>query len=103
MAPSDIRIHPNAKFVYSANRGDDSVAVFNIDEGTGRLTRVEIVKTGGQGPREMNIEPSAKFLFVCNLQSNDVTTFALDGNTGKMTQVSKLSVPRAAVIDFATL
>ncbi len=102
VAPSDIRIHPNAKFVYSANRGDDSVAVFAIDEGTGRLTRVEVVKTGGQGPREMNIEPSGKFLFVCNLQSNDVATFALDGNTGKMTQVAKLSVPRAAVIDFAT-
>jgi 6-phosphogluconolactonase len=103
VAPSDIRIHPNAKFVYSANRGDDSVAVFAIDEGTGRLTRIEVVKTGGQGPREMNIEPSGKFLFICNLQSNEVATFALDGNTGKMTQVAKLSVPRAAVIDFAML
>jgi 6-phosphogluconolactonase len=103
VAPSDIRIHPNAKFVYSANRGDDSVAVFAIDEGTGRLTRVEVVKTGGQGPREMNIEPSGKFLFVCNLQSNEVVTFALDGNTGKMTQAAKLSVPQAAAIDFATL
>ena len=51
----------------------------------------------------MNIEPSGKFLFVCNLQSNDVVTFALDGNTGKMTQAAKLSVPQAAVIDFATL
>jgi len=67
------------------------------------LTRVEVVKTGGQGPREINIEPSGKFLFVCNLQSNDVTSFALDGNTGKMTQVAKLSVSRAAVIDFAML
>ncbi len=102
VAPSDIRIHPNAKFVYSANRGDDSVAVFAIDEGTGRLTWVEVVKTGGKGPREMNIEPSGKFLFVCNLQSNEVVTFALDGNTGRMTQVAKLSVPQAAVIDFAS-
>jgi len=67
------------------------------------LNRVEVVRTGGRGPREMNIEPSGKFLFVCNLQSNDVVTFALDGNTGKMTQVAKLSVPQAAVIDFATL
>ena len=103
VAPSDIRIHPNAKFVYSANRGDDSIAVFAIDEGTGRLNRVEVVKTGGQGPREMNIEPSGRFLFVCNLQSNDVVTFALDGNTGKMTQVAKLGVLQAAVVDFVTL
>ena len=103
VSPTDIRIHPNAKFVYSANRGDDSVAVLAIDEATGRMTRVEVVKTGGTGPREINIEPSGKFLFVCNLQSNDVVTFALDGDTGKMTQVAKLSVPQAAVIDFATL
>lgn len=101
--PSNIRLHPNAKFVYSANRGDDSIAVFAVDEVTGRLTRVDVVKTGGQGPREMNIEPSGKFLFVCNLQSNDVVTFALDGDTGKMTQVAKISVPQATVIDFAAL
>ena len=67
------------------------------------MARVDIVKTGGQGPRELNIEPSGKYLFVCNLQSNDVVTFALDGNTGKMTQVAKVSVPQAAVIDFAVL
>lgn len=103
VSPTDIRIHPNAKFVYSQNRGDDSTAVFAIDEGTGRLTRIEVVKTGGQGPREMNIEPSGKFLFVCHPGSNDVVTFALDADTGKMTQVAKLSVPQAAVIDFATL
>jgi 6-phosphogluconolactonase len=101
--PSNIRIHPSGRFVYSANRGDNSIAVFAVDEETGRLTRVEITKTGGQGPREMNVEPSGKYLFVCNLQSNDVVTFALDGNTGKMTQVAKVSVPQAAVIDFALL
>jgi 6-phosphogluconolactonase len=103
VSPTDIRIHPNSKFVYSANRGDDSVAVFAVNEATGGLTRVEVVKTGGQGPREINIEPSGKFLFSCNLQSNDVTSFALDGNTGKMTQVAQISVLRGAVIDFALL
>jgi 6-phosphogluconolactonase len=103
VAPSNIRMHPNGKFIYSANRGDDSIALFAIDEGTGRMSRVDVVKTGGQGPREMNIEPSGKFLFVCNLQSNDVVTFALDGDTGRMNQSAKLSVPQAAVIDFATL
>jgi len=103
VAPSNIRMHPNGKFVYSANRGDDSIAIFGIDEGTGRMNRVDVVKTGGQGPREMNIEPSGKFLFVCNLQSNDVVSFALDGDTGKIKQTAKLGVPLAAVIDFATL
>ena len=93
----DIRMHPNAKFIYSANRGDDSIAIFSIDEATGRMAPVETVKTGGRGPREMNFDPSGKFLFACNLQSNDVTTFAVDANTGKMTQGPKVDVPQAAV------
>jgi 6-phosphogluconolactonase len=103
VAPSNIRMHPNGKFIYSANRGDDSIAIVAIDEGTGRMNRLDVVKTGGQGPREMNIEPSGRFLFVCNLQSNDVVTFALDGATGRMNQTARTGVPLAAVIDFATL
>lgn len=103
VAPSDIRIHPNGKFVYSANRGDDSIAIFAIDERSGRMNRLDVVKTGGQGPREMNIDPSGKFLFVCNLQSNDVVTFMLDRDTGRMNQTAKAGVPLAAVIGFATL
>ncbi|MEQ1884957.1 MAG: lactonase family protein [Bryobacteraceae bacterium] len=103
VSPTDIRIHPNGKFVYSANRGDDSVAVFEVDEKSGKLNRIEVTKTGGQGPREINIDPSGAFLFSCNLQTNDVTTFALNANTGKMTQSAKVSVLRGAVIDFALL
>jgi 6-phosphogluconolactonase len=103
VAPLDIRLHPNGKFVYSANRGDNSIATFALDEGTGRMNRVDITKTGGQGPREMNIEPSGKFLFVCNLQSNDVVTFSVAENTGKLTQTAKIAVAQAAVIDFATI
>jgi len=52
VSPSDIRIHPNARFLYSSNRvfgGRDSIAIFAIDEGTGRLRRVDVVETGGSG------------------------------------------------------
>jgi 6-phosphogluconolactonase len=103
VAPSNIQMHPNAKFIYTANRGDDSIAIFSIEEATGRMVPVDTVKTGGRGPREMNFEPSGKFFFVCNLQSNDVVTFAVDSNTGKITQSAKIDVPQAACINFAML
>lgn len=103
VAPSDLRMHPNSTFIYAANRGDDSIAIYRIDEGSGRLTLVDIEKTGGKGPREMNFEPSGKYFFVCNVQSNDVVTFAVDGNTGKMTQTARIGVPQAACISFATI
>jgi 6-phosphogluconolactonase (cycloisomerase 2 family) len=106
VSPSDIRLHPNGKFVYSSNRlggGRDSIAVFSVDTSSGRLTRVEVVPIGGQGQRELNIEPSGKFLFACNTGSNDVISFALDPNTGRMTKSATTTVQRPMVIDFATL
>jgi 6-phosphogluconolactonase (cycloisomerase 2 family) len=81
----------------------DSIAVFAIDAGTGRLSRVEVVPTGGAGQRELNIDPSGKFLFACNTGSNDVVAFAVDPETGKMTRMAKTTVQRPMVIDFAML
>jgi 6-phosphogluconolactonase (cycloisomerase 2 family) len=49
--------------VYSANRGDDSIAIFAVDEETGPMGRIDVAKTGGQGPREMNAEPSGRYPF----------------------------------------
>ena len=105
-SPSDIRLHPNGRFLYSSNRGrgvGDTFAIFAIDEGTGRLQRVDVVKTGGAGQREFNIEPSGRFLFACNTRSGDVITFALNTDTGEMTRAAQVSVERPMVIDFAML
>jgi len=102
-APADIRVHPNGKFVYGGNRGDESIAVFRLDEKTGQLTPVEIVKTQGAA-REFNFDPSGKFLFAANPQSNAVVTFAVDPDTGKMTPTgAKAEVPKPVCVHFAML
>ena len=44
---AEIVVHPNGKFLYASNRGDDSLAVFAIDQTTGRLMPVEHVSSGG--------------------------------------------------------
>jgi 6-phosphogluconolactonase (cycloisomerase 2 family) len=103
VAPSNIQIHPNGRFVYAQNRGDDSLAILGIDEATGRMTFLGTVKTGGRGPREMNFEPSGKFLYVCNQQSGDVTTFIVDGDTGRITQGPKVDLPQAGVVSLALI
>lgn len=106
VSPSDIRIHPNAGFLYSSNRGrggPDTITVFAVDAGSGRLERVEVVETGSTGQRELNIDPSGRLLFACNTGSNDVTAFILDPVTGRMTRAAKTTVQRPMVIDFAML
>lgn len=103
VSPSNIAMHPNGKFIYAANRGDDSLAIFAIDEASGRMTAVNTVKCGGRGTREMNFEPSGRYLFVCNAQSSDVTTFVADANTGMLMQGPQAQVERPGVIHFAVL
>ena len=103
VAPANIQIHPSGRFIYSQNRGDDSLAMFSIDEATGKLTFLGTVKSGGRGPREMGIEPSGKYLYCCNQQSGGVTTFVVDAASGKLTQGPKVDLPRAGVISFALI
>jgi 6-phosphogluconolactonase len=102
-APADIRIHPNGKFVYGGNRGDESIAVFRLDEETGQLALVEIVKTQGAA-REFNFDPAGNFLFAANPQANAVVIFAVDADTGKLTPTgAKAEMPKPVCVHFAML
>ena len=76
------------KFLYVSNRGDDSIAVFAIDQGNGRLSLVEHVKTGGKEPRHFALDPTGRWLFAENQNSNDVRIFRVDPELGRLTPTS---------------
>jgi 6-phosphogluconolactonase len=103
-APADIRVHPNGKFVYGSNRGHDSIAIFRIDESTGKMTSVGIVPTQGSTPRAFNFEPSGRYIFAANQASNNVVTFAVDPDSGMLTPTgAKADVPKPVCVKFVTL
>jgi 6-phosphogluconolactonase len=103
VSPANIQLHPGGRFLYTQNRGDNSLAMFSVDEGSGRLALIGTVNCGGRGPREMGIEPSGRYLYECNQQSGDVTTFAIDQDSGRLTERSKVELPLAGVVSFATI
>ncbi len=82
---SEIRIHPNGRFVYTANRGHNSIAVFARDGSTGLLVRVENVSTGGQQPRNFSLSPDGAWLLCANQATNNLTVFKVDARTGRLT------------------
>jgi 6-phosphogluconolactonase len=101
-APSDVHVHPNGKFVYGSNRGHDSIAIFRIDEATGMLTQVDVVKTQGQNPRGFGFDPAGNFIVVGNQASNNLVTFAVDPDNGRMTPTGgKADISRPACVRFA--
>lgn len=102
--PADAHVHPNGKFVYTSNRGHNSLAIFRVDEATGRLTPVDIVPAQGSTPRTFDFDPSGRYLFSANQGANSVVTFAVDADTGKLTPTgAKVEVPQPCGIQFAML
>jgi len=72
---STVRIHPNGRFVYSAERvnsmdeskpgqlaGEDTMVVCHFDTQSGALEVVQRIDTAGRHPRTLSIDPSGRIL-----------------------------------------
>lgn len=98
---AEVVVHPTGKFVYGSNRGHDSIAVFRVDDASGKLTSVEIEKTGGRTPRNFAVDPSGKYLLAENQTDGNVHVFAIDLNSGQLTPTGEvLEVPTPVCIKF---
>lgn len=115
-----LHVHPNGKIIYIANRssgtadakgmpiflgGENSIAVFAIDQATGEPTRIQSVDTRGITPRTFALDPSAQILAVGNqlplltsegpnpkIQPPNLAVFRIRGD-GKLDFVRKYDVP----------
>jgi len=101
---SEIRIHPNGKFLYTANRGHDSIAAFKIDPASGKLTFVEHESVRGCHPRNFNVDPAGKFLIVAGRDSNTLSVFQIDDTTGALVYGSSIvNSPSPISVEFGAV
>ncbi len=77
-------VHPNGKFVYTSNRGHNSIAIFAIDQSTGKIKALGHQGEGIKVPRNFNIDPTGKWMVVANQDGDDIIVFAIDGRTGQL-------------------
>jgi 6-phosphogluconolactonase len=82
---AEVVVHPSGRFLFGSNRGHDSLVVFAIDQGTGKLTLVEHEPTQGRTPRGFGIDPTGQYLLAGNQRSDSVVVFRIDGKTGALT------------------
>ena len=87
---AEIRVHPSGKFVYASNRGDDSIAIYAIDQSKGTLAQVGSIHTGGKEPRNFEIDPTGTLLFAANQKSDNIVVFRIDAKTGLLTPTGKV-------------
>jgi 6-phosphogluconolactonase len=82
---AEIILHPSWKFLYTSNRGHDSIAIFKVDAATGKLTFTGTAPTGGKTPRNFAIDPTGHYLLAANQDSDSIVTFKIDQETGGLT------------------
>ena len=88
---SAIHVHPNGRFVYTANRadgtvefagkkvfagGENSIAVFAIDQTTGEPTRIQSIDPQTHHVRTFSIDPSGRLLLSASIRD----MWVRDGN-----------------------
>lgn len=86
-SPSFLAITPNGKFLYAANemprfqgKAAGAVTGFAIDRKSGRLTQVNQVSSGGDGPCHIVVDATGRTVLVANYGGGSVAAFAVNDN-----------------------
>ena len=97
---SEIKLSPDARFLYVSNRGDNSLAIFKVLD-DGKLERAGLVSTGGKFPRHFAITPCGKAVIVANQDSGHIRVFSRDVETGSLEMTDEIfEIPAPNYIRF---
>ncbi|MDX2247170.1 MAG: lactonase family protein [Bacteroidia bacterium] len=82
---ADIHFSPDGRFLYVSNRGHNSLAIYSVEDETGKLTLVGFQETMGKIPRNFLMDPLGEFVFVAHQETDNIVGFRRDTQTGKLT------------------
>jgi 6-phosphogluconolactonase (cycloisomerase 2 family) len=85
---AEIAVSPDGRFLYVSNRGHDSIAIFAIQPGSGKLFLRGHEPTGGRTPRFFTLAPDGRALLVGNQDSHTITRFAVEPATGMLSRAA---------------
>jgi 6-phosphogluconolactonase len=77
------------RFLYASNRGDNTIAVFSINDRDGKLKPVQHMDCGGKTPRHFALDPGNQWLLVANEDSSNIVIFARNTRTGLLTPTGR--------------
>ncbi|MCX7643631.1 MAG: lactonase family protein, partial [Armatimonadetes bacterium] len=101
---AEVQVHPSGRFLFGSNRGHDSIAIFAVDEKTGKLSPCGHQPTQGKTPRNFGIDPTGVYLFAANQDSGNIVVFRIDSQTGKLESTGRIvEVPTPVCVKFLLL
>jgi 6-phosphogluconolactonase len=84
---AQIHMVPSGDFLYSSNRGHNSIAMFAADPASGELTPLGHQPTVGT-PRAFGVDPVGSFLLVGGLDDGELATYRIDKTSGRLIHVT---------------
>lgn len=81
---SEIEVNPSGRTLYASNRGEDSIAVMDVDPHNGRLRLKQTLPAGGKTPRFFTQDPTGRWLLVLNEDSDQICSVPIDQETGAL-------------------
>ena len=81
---AEILVHPSGKWLFSSNRGHDSVTVYEA-ENNGSLKVIQKQPIRGAFPRNINLSPDGQWLISAGQDSNTISAHKVDNRNGKLT------------------
>ena len=98
---AEVVVDPSGRYLYGSNRGHDSIAVFCINQDSGKLELLQHRSTGGKSPRNFCLSPDGRFLLAANQNSDNLLVFPVDQSSGKILDpVEEISLPAPVCIRF---
>lgn len=97
---SEIRMTPDGAYVLAATRGNDTIAVFPVEQ-EGRLSAPSIVSLPGNTPRDFNISPDGRIVVTALQASDSICIHELDYQHGTLVEkYAGLHIPSPAAVEI---
>ncbi len=98
---SAIKFSPDGMRLFGSNRGYDSIAAYDIDPESGKMSLLVLSMLAGKFPRDFEFMPGGKFMLVGHETSNELMSYAYDSASGRLEPAHKpIALYRPVYIKF---
>lgn len=88
-ASCGMKLSTSGQYLYCSTAGENTVAIFRVDQETGFLTRLCCLPISGEYPKDVDVFPGEKTLVVLNHETNEIRFFTIDYEKGLIVMKGK--------------
>ena len=88
---ADLHFAPDGRHLYASERTTSTIAVYEVDAGSGQLKTLASVPTE-KTPRGFAIDPSGRYLVASGQESHAIAVYAIDPASGALAPLQRYTV-----------